>query len=469
MADLPQGYQDIPEEQRAKAQKFFDQGKKVAETGNFEYSIEMYLQGLSIDPENTEAHQTLRDYAMKRKASGGKSIGMFEAMKLKKQGKDDKENLLNAEKLFAYDPGNKSLALAMTQAAHRAGFYDTVMWAGAIAMQQNVSDPKGPDFKLFITLKDIYISLKQFKEAVEACNWAAKMKPDDMDLQKELKDLGAQLTMDQGKYESGKSFRDSIRDADKQRKLQIQDSDVRTLDMLQQQILDAKSEWEAEPNEPGKLMKYVEALRRTEDPDYENQAIEILEDAFKRTSQFRWRKSAGEIKLVQLSRMERSLRQMLQKNAADEDLKKQYKQFVQERAEEELREYTLWAENYPTETVFRYNMAARMFLLGRFDEAIPLFQQVRQDPKYRTDAAIALGKAFMEAGFMDEAVDTLHNVIETYQLKGDAKSIDMTYTYGRALEAKGDVPAAIKAYSQVAQWDFNYRDVQVRIKKLRTK
>src|SRR5262249_30807045 len=96
-----------------------------------------------------------------------------------------------------------------------------------------------------------------------------------------------------------------------------------------------------------------------------------------------------------------------------------------------------------------------------------LFQQVRQDPKYRTDAAIALGKAFLEAGFMDEAVDTLRDVIGVDQGEGDAKSIDMTYTYGRGLEAKGDVPAALKSYSQVAQWNFNYRDVQVRIKNLR--
>jgi hypothetical protein len=29
------------------------------------------------------------------------------------------------------------------------------------------------------------------------------------------------------------------------------------------------------------------------------------------------------------------------------------------------------------------------------------------------------------------------------------------------------MPAAIKAYSQVAQWDFNYRDVQGRIRRLR--
>jgi hypothetical protein len=87
-------------------------------------------------------------------------------------------------------------------------------------------------------------------------------------------------------------------------------------------------------------------------------------------------------------------------------------------------------------------MATRLFELKRFDQAIPLFQQVRQDPKYRTDAAIALGKAFLEAGFVDEAADTLRDVNEAYQIKGDLKSIDIVYSYGRALEAKGDVPAA---------------------------
>ncbi len=467
MSDLPQGYKDIPEEDRAKAQRFFDQGKKVADTGNFEYAIEMYLQGLAIDPENTEAHQVLRDISMKRKASGGKGLGMFEAMKLKKQGKEDKENLLNAEKLLAYTPGDKNLMLALTQAAHRGGYYDTVMFFGPMTLQANITDPKGPDFKIFRTLTDIYVSLQIWPNAVEACNWCAKMKPDDMDLQKELKDLGAQQTMSAGKYGVAKSFRESVRDMDKQRKLMVSDSDVRTVDMLEAAIAEAKGEWEAEPNEPGKLMKYVEALRKTELPEYENTAIELLEEAYKRTSQFRWRKSAGEIKLIQLSRMERSLRQTLQKDPSNEELKQQYQQFNAERAEEELKEYMLWTENYPTETGYKYQMAVKLFQLKRFDEAIPLFQQVRQDPKYRTDAGVALGKAFLEAGFADEAVDTLRDANEAYQIKGDAKSIDMMYSYGRALEAKGDTQAAIKAYSQVAQWNFNYRDVQKRIKSLR--
>ena len=68
---------DIPEEdRRKKLSVFFDRGGNcVADTGNFEYAIEMYIQGLTVDPENIEAHQALRDIAMKRKASGGKPMG----------------------------------------------------------------------------------------------------------------------------------------------------------------------------------------------------------------------------------------------------------------------------------------------------------------------------------------------------------------------------------------------------------
>jgi hypothetical protein len=51
---------------------------------------------------------------------------------------------------------------------------------------------------------------------------------------------------------------------DKQRDLMEADTDVRTLDMMKRQLAAAKAEWQAEPNEPGKLMKYVDILRKTE-------------------------------------------------------------------------------------------------------------------------------------------------------------------------------------------------------------
>jgi len=113
-------------------------------------------------------------------------------------------------------------------------------------------------------------------------------------------------------------------------------------------------------------------------------------------------------------------------------------------------------------------MAKRLFLLGRFDEAIPVFQHVRNDPKYRVEATSYLGRAFLENKFIEEAVETLKASIDDYQLRGDEKSKDMYYWYGRALEEQPDTAAALKAYSQVAQWDFNFRDVQGRIRNLRS-
>ena len=466
MAELPKGYHDVPEEDRKKAQVFFERGNTVAGTGNYEYAIEMYIQGLNMDPENVEAHQTLREISLKRKASGGKDMGMFDKMKVKTNTSDDKANMLAAEKLLAYDPGSTERMVQVLQGAHKSGYYDTVMWIGNLLLRAN-AESKKPDYNKYITLKDVYKDIECWKEASECAQLAQQLRPENMDLTAELKNLAAMDTMQAGKYGRAKSFRDSVRDMDTQRKLFDADKDVRSGDLLSRAIAEAEAEWKAEPNEPGKLTKYIDALLKTERAEEENKAIEVLEEAYNRTKQFRWRQRVGQIKFSQLARMERSMRDQLKQNPNDPELKQRYQEFMRDRAETELGELTLWVENYPTDTRFRFEMARRLVLLGRHDEAIPVFQHVRNDPKYRVEATTLLGRAFLESKFTDEAVETLKASIDDYQLKGDEKSKDMYYWYARALEEQGDTPAAIKAFSQVAQWDFNFRDVQHRIKHLR--
>lgn len=466
MPDAPEGYQQIPEEDRKKAKGFFGHGATVAGSGQFDYSIEMYLQGLASDPEAVDAHQALRDVSLKRKASGGKGLGMFDSMKLKRASKDDRVNLQQAEKLLAFDPGNTDHMLWLMQSAHNAGFYDTVMWIGPILFRANTDSPK-PDFNKFIALRDIYKQLKQWKLATDACQAAVAMRPDDMDLVTELKNLGAQHTMAKGNYGTGGSFRDSIKDMDAQRKLLEQDMDVRSDDILTRQIREAEAELKAQPEETGKIMKLVELLVKTEKDEEENRAIDLLSAAFERTKQFRFRLAIGKIKLLQLGRADRKYRENVAKSPNDEAMREEFRQFLNDKAEEELREFTLWAENYPTDLLYKYEMAKRLFILQRYQEAIPVFQTARQDPKMRVDASTQLGRAFLEAEFIDEAVDTLRALIEEYQLKGDARSKEMYYWFARSLEKQNDNAAAIKAYSQLAQWDFNYRDVQGRIKRLR--
>ncbi len=466
MSDVS-GYKEVSEADQKKAQVFFGKARTVGEAGQYEFAIEMYLQGLAIDPEDTKIHQALRDISLKRKVSGGKDLGMLDKIKLR-YGKDDKANMLLAEKFLAYDPGNTGRMLEMLQYALKEGCYDTVMWIGPILMRA-ISDSGKPDLSKYLALKDAYIRLRKWQHATEAAQKALSLRPDDMNLQQEVKNLGAQQTMSAGGYESGGSFRDSVRDMDKQRKLMTEDTDVRTLNVLESQIQLAREELKKDPNEPGKISKLVDVLVKTEDSQYENEAIELLDETYKKTGAFRFRLRLGQIKIAQLKRMQRSLLDAYRKNPNDAEAKKTYIEFVREKAEEELKEFSLAAENYPTDTIYKYEMATRLFDLGRFPDAIPLLQQSVQDPKLRTDASIALGRAFLEAEFVDEAVDTFKNLTETYQITGDAKSKLIWYWYGRTLEKRGDGPDAIKCYSRVAQWEFNYLDVQHRLKALRAK
>jgi tetratricopeptide (TPR) repeat protein len=468
VAEPPKGYRDIPEADQKKAQVFFDYARTAEGTGNYEYAIDMMLQGLGVDPDARAAHQALRDIALKRKASGGgKDLGMMEKMKLKRPQKDDKQNMLNAEKLLAYDPGEPSYMQMLLQNAHKAGFYDTVMWVGPILLRAN-ADCKNPDINKFLVLKDVYKDLRQWKLATEACHYALRMDEFNMDLQTELKNLGAQDTMDEGNYLKGGSFRESLTKQEEQDRLIQEGKDVQSNENLFKSIADAEAGYNADPVD-GKLLRLVELLEKTEDVEHENKAMELLEDAHKRTKQFRFRQRVGKIQMAQMQRQERTLKKMAADNPGNAEAKQDYQQFKKVQLEFELEEFTLWAENYPTDLSLRYSMARRLFDLGRHDEAIPVFQQARQDPKVKVDASIALGQSFLQAGYVDEAIETLQVVIDEYQLKGDDKSKLMYYWQARALEQKGNIDLAIKRYSQVAQWEFTYKDVQTRIKQLRNR
>ncbi len=464
--EVPEGYKEVPPEDRAKAKVFFDRGRTVAGTGNFEYAISMFLSGFELDPDAIEAHQELRDISMKRKASGGRPMGFLEAMKLKRPTSDDKVNMISAERLMSFDPGNTDHMQSLMQSAYRGGYWDTVLWIGQIFQKAN-ADAKKPDYGKFIILRDIYKGLKRWRLAADACQYALMLRPNDMDLTTELKNLGAMDTMQSAGYSKGGSFRDQIKDMQKQTLLLTGDKDYADLDAQQAIIAQAEHDYKAEPHDPSRALRLVEALEKTEHPEFEGKAVELLQDWFDKTKQFRYRQRIGAINMKQLSRMERSKREALMNDPKNEELRNDYAQFTREQLEFELKEFELAADAYPTDMRWRIEMGKRLYRLGRFEDAIPVLQQARNDPKYRVDAGILLGLAFFQAGFYNEADDTLGQLIKDYQLQGDDRSKEMHYWRARILEKKGLIADALALYSKVTQWEFNYKDVHARVKKLK--
>ncbi|MHC4365533.1 MAG: hypothetical protein ACYSTJ_08715 [Planctomycetota bacterium] len=116
---------DNEDQMLAKARVFFERARKVAETNNFDYAIDMYLEGLRCAPDALhEGHIPLCELGLRRQAKGGKKPTMVEKMK-RMRGKTPLEQMLNAEYLFAKDSQHLAYAEAMLKAAAIGGYKRT--------------------------------------------------------------------------------------------------------------------------------------------------------------------------------------------------------------------------------------------------------------------------------------------------------------------------------------------------------
>lgn len=464
---MSENYIHISDDDRAKAKNFFDRAAPLVGAGQYEYAFTMFESGLKLDPEAVDAHQAFRDAALRRKAAGGKKIGMLEAMKFSTKGKDERQNMINAEHLLAFDPGDTGHMLSLVETAYRAGCYDTVLWIGPILGRANNELAK-PDYAKFEKLRDVYARLEHWTLAVEVCTRMLQMRPDDMDLKNDLKNLSAQEAMHKGKYH--KSYRESVRDMGKQAALLEEERDVVSEDYTAKVAREAEADLKTNPDDPTKVIKYVEALKKVGTTDAMEKAAEVLQGAFDRTGAYRFRAQLIDIRLAHLKTEERNLRAKAAVKDAAPEAVQEYKDFLHSRNEEELALFEELAQQYPTESRYKFEVANRLVLLKRYTDAIPLYQNAVNDPKLRTRATLNLGQTFLFAEFPDEAADTLKGLSETYPTlsTGDEIAKEIMYWLGRSQEEKNDKAEALKAYSMVVKWDFVYRDTQARMKKLRT-
>jgi len=133
--------------------------------------------------------------------------------------------------------------------------------------------------------------------------------------------------------------------------------------------------------------------------------------------------------------MERSLRDMSKANPSDEALKKDYHDFQFDRVTKELEHFeaspTPTRRSRSTSTTSRSGISS-----SRSSTRRSLATAGAAGPEVQSDASLYLGRAFFETQFLEEANETLDQLIADYQLKGDEKSKEMYYWRGRVLEAR---------------------------------
>jgi tetratricopeptide (TPR) repeat protein len=450
----------------AKAKLFFDRAAEAGTSGNFDYAIEMYLEGLHRNPDALwDGHLPLRELALSRHAKDGKKPTMMERIKFLR-GKAPLEQMLNAEYLFAKDPDNLSYAEAMLKAAIAGDYKQTARWVADLLFAANNASGS-PSLHTYLLVKDSYVAIGLWDRALAACKYAARMKPEDDEIADEVQRLSAEMTVSRGKYDKQGDFRDSIKDRETQEKMQSQDQVVKTDSYRKSAVELARENYQEDTESSLNIIGLAEVLTDLQTDEGEQEAIKLLEDAYRKRQDFSFKERSGLIRIGQLRRKIREAEAVIGSNPEDGTAKSKHAGLLAQLNKEELEHYTLCERNYPTDLKFKYEYGLRLLRNRRFDEAIPLFQESQKDPRHKIVAMDKIGLCFFMKGWFTDAVDIYTQAIDSYEIKDDDTAKELRYNLARSFEELGEKQKALEIYRKIAQLDFGYKDVSGRVDRLR--
>ncbi len=440
---------------------FFDRADQIAETGNWDYAIEVYVEGLKREPGNIErGHNPLREVSLHRKLQGGKPPGFRDKLKLG-SSKDPTENLAICAHRLAKDPGNRQYMLQLLKASQALELKPVMEWvADLILQEQEQKEPKKRNRQLLMALVEAYESAEAFQKAIRVCNMVRQMNPNDATLLERIKNISATMTAQ--KYSGEGDILDRVKDREQTQEDMERRKAQQSKSFLEKQLEEAEKDYLASPEVPGKISAYVDALLRMDDASYEATAIDVLNRAYQETGSYNWKVRIDDIKIKQMTNRYRQLRERGDKKAALEAARKQ--------VAFELEVFQERAVNYPTDMNLKYELGRRQFAAAavdppKIDDAIASLQQARREPRRRVAAMNLLGQAFARKQWYQEAADTFNSLLEEDLSEDQTK--DVRYNLGDALENMGKTSDAQEQFSAVAQLDYNYKDVRERLDALR--
>lgn len=459
-----------PEYSASKAKAFFDRAKIVHDTTNYEYAMQLWLNGLKQDPTSMSGLESFFQSAAAFVSESGGKPPSKETMNAF-AGKTDLDRFLSAILQFGVKPLDPLLAVRAVEAAAKLGLPEQCRWLGDRALIV-IANEKKPRKDLFIKLMETFGKVGDFERAVLAGEQAVKLDPTDGRLAADVRNLAAQATMSKGGYEyTGQAggFRANIRDAEKQRQLEEQERIVKTEETLDRVVQAAEEDYRSRPEDPHAINVYAKRLVERGRPEDLRRAREVLKRAFETTKQFRFREMEGDIKLRIASRKLGEYRQAAEADPSNAQAQRNYQLARQQFLAMEIEEYRLRVENYPTDLGFKFELAKRLFESGDVDNAIPLFQESQHDARRRVDSQYFLAQAFQRIDYIDEAINTYRQALGAHKVHTDETGMALRYGLMTALQMKAEKERELAAAeeadrlaSSIAIQQFNYRDIRQR-------
>ncbi len=454
-----------------KAKVFFERAQAVHDTTNYEYAMQLWLNGLAQDPSSQEGFEgfirSAANYINEEKKPNAKEI----AKGLQGSGRVLKYQ--HALLAWGVRQADMPTALKAAEAASSLGLRKQTETLGRVAFNLANADKRRKK-DTYVKLMDVFAGAGVYELAQEAGQVAKQIDPSDGPLDARLKEMMAQAAISKGGFDetAGQEggFRRNIRDANRQGLLEGADSISKTADVKDRLLADAEAMYNANPADLTRLDKYGKALLDRGKTADQMKAITLFSKAYKDTGQFRYRQQAGEVMIRRMRMGVRQLEAKLDAAPDNADLRGKLEQAKKQLLEKEVEELKLQVENYPTDLGLKFELGKRCFAKGEYDGAIELFQIAQDDAKHRRGVLNYMGQAFLKlGGWEDAAIETFRRALSEMPDQNTDLGMELRYFLMCALEDKArtakDLEAAQdadKLAAGIAIQKFNYRDIRDR-------
>ncbi|MGC6423834.1 MAG: tetratricopeptide repeat protein [Lentimonas sp.] len=455
----------------SRLQKQIENARKAV-SKNPTYAIDIMTNIVTRNPNCLEARKILRQAQQGSKKGKTKGFGKFLSKVTSipmsigsdsKIQKDPVKAMESAEQILTADPYNPVGHRMLGVAADAQELRETAAFA-----YEELTKIAPDDWEAVKSLMLAYIALERNEDAIRIGDAAYRRNPADDEIQSLIKKASVEQSINKGKWEEEKSFRDKLKDEEESQKLE-QASRAKTGESgLRALISDALVAVESEPENMNlyrelagnyrKLKEYDDALlwvgkARQLDAGRADVNLERLEVTLTR-----------EKMSTAIAAVEEKLEANPEDTAAKAELEKlqgEEHAFRREQAESLV-------QRYPNEFGYRFELGELYYEDGEVDKAIKELQLAQRSPKVRVSALILLGKAYKQKGFSDLAAEQLNTAKAEIPGMNDQKK-DVLYELGSAYEQQGDMDKAMVEFKALYGADISYRDVAQKIDDFYTK
>ena len=446
-------------------QKQIENARKAVDK-NPSYAVDILSNILGRHPACLEARKILRQAqqrATKGKAKGlGGLLSKMTSIPLtmgseSKIKKDPAKAIESAEQILNANPENVAGHKILAAAAEELKLYSTAVFAYESVRQ---IDPKNTEN--IKALMSVYIQTGQSEEAIRIGEAAYRANPADDEVQALIKKASVEQTMEKGRWEEDKSFRDKLKDEDESQKLEQAGRAKTGESGLRALIEEAKKGVEAEPDNMNFYREIASNYRKLEDYDSALEWVGKARQLEAGRADVNLERLVGTLKREKMQKAILVVEKRLESNPQDASAQAELEKLRAEERAFRLEQCEGLVQRYPNEYSYRYELGELYFEDGETDKAIKELQMALRSPKVRVGALILLGKAYLAKGFHDLAAEQLTTAKSEIPGMTDQKK-DVLYELGSAYEQQGDMDKAMVEFKALYGADISYRDVAQKI------